>query len=797
MQHQTTIRQSTTLVAETPTAKQETLRAPFQTDDHLRRTEAVCNDIKRVITEEPVSYFLEALLPPLHDNIDLAEVIHKLAEEGTLGGGSFTAFRVPPSKCHANENQVYRQILETLVGNIVEAARCDDAVPTLQFVHSGETAPRSMFKTNSTRPDSFALLVKYLSTPMWAHSGLIGEVKKKNTPSNRRDDDRKMAFNLAHCTNDDPRRRFALGFTIEDTEMRLWFCCREKVCVSEPFNFLTDYFTTVHFFLSVMFASPQELGWDPTIRLWHDPKKPSPEKGLQLDQQFDIDVRSEDGSIATYRTQERISDRKADALPGCGTRIWKVLPIDDEGEIIDSAQPLTLKDTWIHHDREREGDFHASLRSALSSTSSNDLDKFLLIIAKHGDVYVDGQPDNTRTLIMRGHPIPATSKRYIFERPDGPDRVVAKGSHVVQQLFGSGGYVKDTVALAHYRIVSEGVFKPLYELSELHHVFRALGQASYAISFMHALGWVHRDLNPTTLLIDESYTNVRLSGFDYAKRMQDDAATPVHPSRTPLEDFVAAEVASGAYIFNGNVEKETRVKSPVIPLANLVFASPACLKTTPPEDLSLTGAASQEGSSQTPPPFRYNPLHDLESYYWVAVYFMVYKITDINGSAVEPSEKQIELKRRFYYSSGETSWEKNAFLKTAFPVDCVHPALQPIAKDLEAIRVALVNTYTEAERDLWQIDHTTGKELAEDFSRKFLAISKRLIQTGTRISVQLPAYIRSSKPRRATKRKVQELVDDSDDSDYVPDDVDKDRSSPAPDDQLVCKVERRSKRRKL
>lgn len=37
----------------------------------------------------------------------------------------------------------------------------------------------------------------------------------------------------------DPRRRFTLGFTIENTRMRFWFSDRSQILVSEPFNFIT------------------------------------------------------------------------------------------------------------------------------------------------------------------------------------------------------------------------------------------------------------------------------------------------------------------------------------------------------------------------------------------------------------------------------------------------------------------------------------------------------------------------------------------------------------------------------
>ena len=38
--------------------------------------------------------------------------------------------------------------------------------------------------------------------------------------------------------NVDHRRRFAFGVTIENTDTRIWFCCRQIVLVTRPFDFM-------------------------------------------------------------------------------------------------------------------------------------------------------------------------------------------------------------------------------------------------------------------------------------------------------------------------------------------------------------------------------------------------------------------------------------------------------------------------------------------------------------------------------------------------------------------------------
>ena len=38
--------------------------------------------------------------------------------------------------------------------------------------------------------------------------------------------------------NVDRRRRFAFGATVENTDMRIWFCCRQIVFVTHRFDFM-------------------------------------------------------------------------------------------------------------------------------------------------------------------------------------------------------------------------------------------------------------------------------------------------------------------------------------------------------------------------------------------------------------------------------------------------------------------------------------------------------------------------------------------------------------------------------
>ena len=48
----------------------------------------------------------------------------------------------------------------------------------------------------------------------------------------------KILWSLHHIMRIDHRRRFVFGTTIENTDTKIWFCCREIVFVTHRFDFM-------------------------------------------------------------------------------------------------------------------------------------------------------------------------------------------------------------------------------------------------------------------------------------------------------------------------------------------------------------------------------------------------------------------------------------------------------------------------------------------------------------------------------------------------------------------------------
>jgi hypothetical protein len=71
-----------------------------------------------------------------------------------------------------------------------------------------------------------------------------------------------------------------------------------------------------------------------------------------------------------------------------------------------SKTPRALKDVWVEEDRSREGDILKDLFAKIQSQGGEeklqDARQYFLKPVTYGDVTIDGQPDNTKDLIMRG-----------------------------------------------------------------------------------------------------------------------------------------------------------------------------------------------------------------------------------------------------------------------------------------------------------------------------------------------------------------------------------------------------------
>lgn len=104
-------------------------------------------------------------------------------------------------------------------------------------------------------------------------------------------------------------------------------------------------------------------------------------------------------------------------------------------------------------------------------------------------------------------------------------------------------------------------------------------------------------------------------------------------------------------------------------------------------------------------PFRYNVLHDLESLWWVAVFFIfktqvVDTSKDADAQALPVSDAQRVSAEQLFHDRNERLSVMTDTGVFALHIRNIHPTLQPLAEQLETLRRSLIKAYKKAEKDL-------------------------------------------------------------------------------------------------
>ena len=217
-----------------------------------------------------------------------------------------------------------------------------------------------------------------------------------------------------------------------------------------------------HIFLSIAFATKEELGWDPTI---------VPFARDNGERAYRIAVDNED-----YETDRVLSDTSADALVSQATRVWRV-------KHVASGESHVLKDVWIEDDRYMEHEIREAILQDIEDKYGTDVREeaasHLLTPIAHGLVRVHGELDHTTTTMMRGY-TPSMQRRLkvrvkIATAQEELDQT--RASKPLRQLrapFPHCLHRRKVYRRIHYRIVFKEVAEDLYDVRSLSDTFLVL-----------------------------------------------------------------------------------------------------------------------------------------------------------------------------------------------------------------------------------------------------------------------------------------------------------------------------------
>lgn len=696
------------------------------------RRQAVIEDIGKAIPQVPVSYFMKALVPKVRRGINVDKTMKKLKKDGDIVDGHWAVLPDDPKKAPLKEDDYFKSLVD-VARKIVSASGGKEKDQLLELVQQPSESPEAYTRTSETRPDGCFVLKERPARLQWKDVALCAEYKKRDRQGDKDDDVLKVLWSMHQCMREDARHRFVYGMTIENNTMRLWFSSRADTLVSETIDWRTDCKAVVHFFLAMMFAKEQQVGWDPTIEYVVDPKdKHKLVPGKDGAPCLNILVQDDKKGRTWYRTYGLLSDHGAHGGPGRGTRVWKARKLNKEKQ--PEGDFVALKDSWIDHDRPREGSI---LQAVLESVSDPEDREFLaelfLTVIVHGDVHIEGARDDTREVMTRGHDIPANYGSFKLQgRPQDGISIKTNNTGASFPSNSGTGHPRSQRPQkkpatprpplhhprVHYRIVFKEVCKPIYEITSLRDIFTILLDTLAALIIMHKAGWVHRDISSGNVLsfIRDGRVVGILADLEYTMKVSAPDKGH-HEIRTGTQEFMAIEVEDMEYGFNS-----TKWKTDSVPLKRSVRQTRDMLQLGKlANDIKpVTNAAPEEAI------FRYNPLHDLESFWWLAAYFIFNRAVVLVDGKVPPMDaavlgnydEQRKCAAEMFFS---TKYRIKLMTKdSAFPalISQLHGAVRPIANTLNQMRGQMEARYREVEFDaasIAKIDHTVAENLATIF----------------------------------------------------------------------------------
>ncbi|KAJ6511323.1 hypothetical protein C8R47DRAFT_730606 [Mycena vitilis] len=324
---------------------------------------------------------------------------------------------------------------------------------------------------------------------------------------------------------------------------------------------------------------------------------------------------------------------------------------------------VAIKDLWTSLNVVPEGtqllDLHTQLRALSDPETSRPPGDYFLTVVSHGFVQTTDGVDD--------HTVDVMLRGHSFQ--------VASADHSARK---------------HYRIVFKEVGVPLDRLRSMSEIFQALADATRALALLHRLGFAHRDVSAGNILLYDGMG--KLTDLEYVESLEKLASNPSLPCiGTP--EYASYEVTTDRYAW---------APSPA--------TIPVVEKTRDLDEVAM-------------PPFRFNPLHDLESTLWIAVWAVLYhrRQDEFHGQV---------LKKYFperASSQGTGSVSRMVALKSGFPHSPPDATSASAMTILNLVRTRLMEQYLAFEQNFspnFDALHPlpapdTPLQVAQDFTTRY------------------------------------------------------------------------------
>ncbi|KAF5386289.1 hypothetical protein D9757_008620 [Collybiopsis confluens] len=651
---------------ETPLKLRTTDSSAFRGGNLEQRRKTVLDDLDNMIPEVEVDWFFENVLPNPIKGFDALDVVKRLEEGEVITASGWKAFPLEPMADSRHEDKIFAE-LRTVFDTVIEATNSLYPGHTQHFCLSMvPNRPPSSERASKAEPDAIFLpsdiaraLDADTKTASYSWYDIANPAEFKKNPESSI-----SHRNKGQCIPD--CQQFAV-YNVRRPSSSFFF--RLDGAKSRPSSMLMTVQNThrlVHFFASIAFASPAELGWDPSIQYLPE-SSPARQYMITVDGQ-------------KFTTVKNLADYSADSLVSRATRVWLVK--DEE------AKELVLKDVWIDADRLPEHNIRENLLNDVKEKQGLEAYQALMnyMLTPHAFERMKTSGIDDTTLRMMNNQNPPTSSAFDLAIPTlvDPKSCSLHPSDSMSQSYLSGTPTHTVIQIEsrdsskpvvrlkyHYRIVFKEHGTDLYSEMSLHTVFKTLSDLVTALDIVHRSGWVHRDIscgnvywlhNPI-----EGLPRGILGDFEYAKRRDDETE---HEKRTGTSEFMAFEAAIRTF-----------------------------------DHANITTALCENGGFPKLANFTHNPLHDLESVWWLLVYILFHR-DDKAQVASNPEVRN--YKAHALFKTGPRAIIRKQFMKNPANIDLENTglasSLEPVVQVIRGLALALLVGYEKAEEKYTRID---------------------------------------------------------------------------------------------
>ncbi|EAU89792.2 other/FunK1 protein kinase [Coprinopsis cinerea okayama7 len=418
----------------------------------------------------------------------------------------------------------------------------------------------------------------------------------KLTLTNEDGNRQQLVCQINHTMNDDPRRLWVYGMTIEDDQVTIWYFSRSHSMMSMSFSFLDRADLLVEMLVSFFCATDEQLGIDPNVKLVAKDK---------YVYRFPSDATNPEP--AYYYTVDSIVEYRPQRLRCRGTRLWKVTQVksfDNYDRISD--KDLVLKEVFLNNDAPSEMDIQQKLfedvkkfrgdkgwrqreiLSAFSAESKRTLGTALKDFKKYFSCAIrqhSGHPG--LEVSPKARAVPNIFPVYT-PPPEQPLGTTVRHMSGTQSALEQARMKKSTrnkpseikadpdslTPRRPCRVLFENVCTPLHDIPTLGEAIDILKQCVIALQIMFCAGWVHRDISAGNILAlrgKRGKWQVKLSDLEYAKRFPSNAPASSQPKTgtpyfMPLEILMKTLLVRPEYdrVINMGIERTPTIVAPRI-----------------------------------------------------------------------------------------------------------------------------------------------------------------------------------------------------------------------------------------